>query len=86
MFARAQVLQPTSGGALASAARPPAPTLPNHFPCVSALPPAENEQLEELLSRADAQAAGGSGQISRLEDELARAQVGCRPACSHSND
>ncbi|PSC71978.1 golgin candidate 1 [Micractinium conductrix] len=36
---------------------------------------AENEQLEELLSRADAQAAGGSGQISRLEDELARAQA-----------
>lgn len=36
---------------------------------------AENAQLEELLSHADAQAQGGSGQISRLEDELAKAQA-----------
>lgn len=45
-------------------------------PCLPHLtPPPENQQLEELLSRADAQAAGGSGEISRLEDELARAQA-----------
>ena len=40
---------------------------------------AENVQLEEMLSHADAAAQGGSGEISRLEDELARAQVGAGP-------
>lgn len=40
---------------------------------------AENAQLEEMLSHADAAAQGGSGEISRLEDELARAQVGAGP-------
>jgi hypothetical protein len=32
-------------------------------------------QLEEMLGHADAAAKGGSGEISRLEDELARAQA-----------
>lgn len=42
----------------------------------------ENAQLEEMLSHADAAAQGGSGEISRLEDELARAQVGASKDCS----
>jgi hypothetical protein len=44
-------------------------------PCLPACLSAENEQLEEMLHRADAAAAGGSGEISRLEDQLAQAQA-----------
>lgn len=59
---------------------PPAPNAHVHtYTCAlsaslhASLP--ENQQLEEMLSRADAQAAGGTGEISRLEDELAKAQA-----------
>ena len=49
---------------------PPPDVLP---PAHSSVTHTENEQLEEMLATADARAQGGSSEVSRLEDELARA-------------